>query len=52
VDVVPFSLLIGVNDPQVCPGPVVLNISYENIRNNLEFIPGDNPQAVETLYGR
>ncbi len=52
VDVVPFSLLIGVNDPSVCAGPVVLNISYENVKNNLEFIPGDNPLAVETLYGR
>jgi hypothetical protein len=51
MDVVPFSILVGVHDKLT--KPVVVRFTYENIDSNtIEFIPGDNPQTVETLYGR
>jgi hypothetical protein len=48
IDAIPFSLFIEIHDKLSKPAVIELNIDT----NILEFIPGDNPKAVETLYGR
>lgn len=52
LNLIPYSLILGINDTSISPDPIIVNVSYENIKGQVEYIPGDNPQAVEILYGR